>query len=233
MAKTADGLRVLIVDDEKSVRRFLKASLRSQGYRIFEAATGRSALESLTKDRPDLVILDLGLPDQDGVLVTREIRSRSQIPIIIVSVREQESDKIAALDSGADDYLSKPFSAGELSARLRAVIRRWLPQNDGPVFKTRELRFDIVKRQVKVREQLIRLTPTEFDVLKLLVLKAGKVVTHKQFFQEVWNKDESLEKIDHLLRVTISNLRNKLELNPAQPAYVLTEAGIGYRLSME
>ncbi len=230
MAKN-NGLRILVVDDEKSVRRFLKAALGSQGYRIFEAQDGQAALDALNVALPDVIFLDLGLPDRDGVKITQEIRQRSQIPIIIISVREQEEDKIAALDAGADDYLTKPFTVGELLARLRAVMRRLMPGND-QVFKTGELMFDLGKRTVKVQNQLIRLTPTEFEVLKILVLKAGKVVTHKQLFQEIWNEDENREKIDHLLRVTISTLRSKIEPDPARPSYVLTEPCIGYRLSM-
>ena len=231
MTKPNNGLRVLVVDDEKSIRRFLKTALSSQGYRFFEAATGQSAFESLSSARPDVVILDPGLPDQGGVRMIQTIRKHSQIPIMIVSVRDQEADKIAALDAGADDYLTKPFTAGELLARMRAVIRRLMPQ--GQIFKTHELTFDMEKRIVKVQEKAVRLTPIEFEVLKILVLSAGKVVPHKQLFQQVWNKDKNLGRIDHLLRVTISNLRSKIEPYPSHPLYVLTEPGIGYRLTVD
>jgi two-component system KDP operon response regulator KdpE len=230
MSKTENTLRALVVDDEKAIRRFLKATLESHGYIVFEAAEGREALEMAVSCHPDVILLDLGLPDIEGLQVTREIRKRSQTPIIILSVRDQEADKIAALDAGADDYLTKPFGAGELLARLRAVLRRLLPQEEDPVFKTGKLSVDFSTRNVRLKDQPVKLTPTEYDVLKVLVLKAGKVVTHHQLLQEVWNKTEDLEGVAHLLRVTISNLRGKLEPDPDRPTYILTEPGIGYRL---
>ena len=233
MTKSEAALRILIVDDEKSIRRFLRTTLLARGFQVFEAATGQEALENSVSDHPDALILDLGLPDIDGIEVTREIRKRSQIPIVILSVREQESDKIAALDAGADDYLTKPFSSGELLARLRAVMRRLLPQEEDSVFKIGKLLVDLSKRVISIKDQPVKLTPTEYDVLKLLVLGVGKVLTHKQILQEVWNKSEDLEGVAHLLRVTISNLRNKIEPNPDRPTYILTEPGIGYRLRSE
>jgi two-component system KDP operon response regulator KdpE len=226
-------MRILIVDDEKTIRRFLKATLISHGYNVFEAANGKEALEYSVSSHPDAIILDLGLPDMDGIEVTRQIRKRAKTPIIILSVRENEADKIAALDAGADDYLTKPFNAGEMLARLRAVMRRLLPQNERSVFKVGKLSIDIANHNVEVKARQIHLTPTEYDLLKVLVLNAGKIMTHGQILKEIWNKDEGFEEASHLLRVTISNLRNKIESNPDRPDYILTEPGIGYRLSSE
>ena len=227
------GMRILIVDDEKTVRRFLKATLISHGYNVFEAVNGAGALEVSVSAHPDAIILDLGLPDMDGIEVTRKIRERVKTPIIILSVRENEADKIAALDAGADDYLTKPFNAGEMLARLRAVMRRLLPQNEQAIFKVGKLSIDITNHSVEVKAKPVRLTPTEYDLLKVLVLNAGKIVTHGQILKEIWNKNEDYEEALHLLRVTISNLRNKIEANPDRPDYILTEPGIGYRLSSE
>jgi len=227
------NLRILVVDDEKAIRRFLRASLSSHGYNVFESATGREALERSVSLHPDAIILDLALPDIDGIEVVREIRKRSKMPVIILSVREEAVDKVAALDAGADDYLTKPFSTRELLARLRAVMRRLLPSNKEEVFRVGKLSIDITNHQVKVNEKEADLTPTEYDILKLLILSAGKVLTHRQILHEVWNKSEDLEGVLHLLRVTISNLRGKIEPNPDQPNYILTEPGIGYRLRSE
>ena len=226
-------MRILIVDDEKTIRRFLKATLVSHGYNVFEATNAKEALEYSVSSHPDAIILDLGLPDMDGIEVTRQIRKRAKTPIIILSVRENESDKIAALDAGADDYLTKPFNAGEMLARLRAVMRRLLPQNERSVFKVGKLSIDISNHNVEVKARQIHLTPTEYDLLKVLVLNAGKIMTHGQILKEIWNKNEGFEEASHLLRVTISNLRNKIESNPDRPDYILTEPGIGYRLSSE
>lgn len=225
-----NSLRVLVVDDEKSIRRFLRAALSSHGYQIFECENGNEAMDALAVFHPDMVILDLGLPDKDGIEVMKAIRKRTQIPIIILSVREQEQDKIAALNEGADDYLTKPFSPGELIARMRVVMRRLTPQDKEPVFKAGQLCVDLGNRVVQVKNQPIHLTPTEYEILKIMVLSAGKVVTHRQLLNEVWNKSEDLEGVGHLLRVTISNLRGKIESNPNRPSYLLTETGVGYRL---
>ena len=226
-------MRILIVDDEKTIRRFLKATLVSHGYNVFEAVNAKEALEYSVSSHPDAIILDLGLPDMDGIEVTRQIRKRAKTPIIILSVRENEADKIAALDAGADDYLTKPFNAGEMLARLRAVMRRLLPQDERSVFKVGKLSIDISNHSVKVKGRETHLTPTEYDVLKALVLNAGKIMTHGKILKEIWNKNEDFEEALHLLRVTISNLRNKIESNPDRPAYILTEPGVGYRLSSE
>ena len=224
------NLRILVVDDEKSIRRFLRASLSAYGYNIFESATGMDALKESVSTHPDVIILDLGLPDIGGIEVIRKIRNRAKTPIIVLSVREEASDKIAALDAGADDYLTKPFSAEELSARLRAVMRRLLPLEKKEVFKTGKLLIDITKHRVEVDGSRVDLTPTEYDVLKLLILNESKILTHRQILREIWNKSENLEGVLHLLRVTISNLRSKLEPNPDRPTYIVTEPGIGYRL---
>jgi two-component system, OmpR family, KDP operon response regulator KdpE len=223
------GVRVLVVDDERSIRRFLKASLGSQ-FVIFEATTGEEALTAAAANRPDVIILDLGLPDIDGVEVTRRLREWTQIPIIVVSVREQEKDKIAALDAGADDYLTKPFSVGELMARLRSALRRSAQAETDPVFKTGNLVVDLNQREVLVNGQPISLTPTEYDLLRTFVKHAGKVLTHDQLLRAVWGT--AYESETHMLQVNISNLRRKIEPNPVRPSYLITEPGVGYRLKI-
>lgn len=224
------GLRVLVVDDEMPIRKFLRASLTAHGYQVFEAATGRDALSAVIAHRPDLMILDLGLPDIEGLEVARQLREWSQIPIIILSVREHESEKIAALDAGADDYLTKPFGIGELLARMRVASRR-LVSSEKPVFTSGELCVDLARRVVTVAGQEIQLTPTEYDLLRMLVSNAGKVITHRQLLRQVWGVGYESEA--HLLRVNISNLRRKIEKDPTRPRYVVTEPGVGYRLRDE
>lgn len=223
-------VKALVVDDEKSIRRFLIAALSGYGYSVSGAENARQGIDLFFFLHPDILILDLGLPDKDGVEVIREIRQQASTPIIILSVREDEADKIAALDAGADDYLTKPFHIGELLARLRAVLRRVNSWEENGEFRCGDLFVDLAKRLVQVKGVAVHLTPTEYDILRLLVRNAGKVVTHRQILREVWNKDGQFEGIDHLLRVTISNLRNKIELCPEQPAFILTEPGVGYRL---
>lgn len=228
--KNDPSIRVLVVDDEPSIRRFLKASLSSHGYTVFQAENGKEALLELSSCRPDVIVLDLGLPDMDGIEVTRSIREHSSVPVIILSVRDNEKDKVAALDMGADDYLTKPFNEEEMLARLRAVLRRLRSSSEEPVFRSGLLSVDLSKREVSVNATSVSLTPTEYDVLKILVLNAGKVVTRRQIYSGIWNKDENCEGISHLLRVTISNLRAKLESKPHIPALIMTEPGVGYRL---
>jgi two-component system KDP operon response regulator KdpE len=225
---TEDGLRVLVVDDERAIRRYLHAALNAQGYTVHEATSGQEALNAVVADRPDLIILDLGLPDIDGVEVTRRLREWTQIPILILSVREQESDKIAALDAGADDYLTKPFSSGELMARMRVALRRTMQATSEPVYQIDDLRVDLAHRQVMVAGEEIPLTPTEYDLLRLFVQNAGKVLTHHQILRQVWGSGYESEA--HLLRVNMSNLRRKIEPDPTRPHYILTEPGVGYRL---
>jgi len=224
-------LRVLVVDDERAIRRFLRTSLAAKGYVVFEATNGAEALESVVRDRPDVVILDLGLPDMDGTQVTARLREWSRLPIIILSVRDQEADKIAALDAGADDYLTKPFGVGELMARMRVILRRIAHPESQPVFATRDLVVDLARRLVRVRGEEVQLTPTEYDLLRALVTHAGKVLTHQQLLRQVWGLGYEGE--SHLLRVNISNLRHKIERNSARPEYIITEPGVGYRLRIE
>jgi two-component system KDP operon response regulator KdpE len=225
------GLRILVVDDEVAIRRFLRASLSAQGHRVFEADGGHEAIQGVVAHRPDLLVLDLGLPDMDGIDVVRQLREWTHIPVIILSVRDHEADKIAALDAGADDYLTKPFSAGELMARIRVAIRRTLPVNDEPIFTNGDLSVDLARRLVRFAGQVVQLTPTEYDLLRVLINHAGKVVTHRQLLREVWGG--VYEEESHLLRVHISNLRSKLEAEPARPRYILTEPGVGYRLHLD
>jgi two-component system, OmpR family, KDP operon response regulator KdpE len=222
------GPRVMVVDDEQAIRRFMRVALTSQGYSVFEAGTGLEALSTAAGYKPDVIILDLGLPDMDGVDVIRLFRQWTKIPIIILSVRNSETDKIAALDAGADDYLTKPFSVGELLARLRASLRRVSTPSSEPVFTTGDLTVDLPKRTVTVAERDVQLTPTEYNLLKILVMHAGKVLTHHQLLREVWGN--GYEQEFHILHVNISNLRHKIENDPGRPKFVITEPGVGYRL---
>jgi len=223
------GLNILVVDDEPAIRRFLRTSLSAYGHTIEEAPGGEDALKIVAVGHPDLVILDLGLPDMDGVEVTRRLREWTKIPIIILSVREHEDDKIAALDAGADDYLTKPFGIGELMARIRVAVRRSVQPEEEPIFQTGDLTVDMAHRTVSVRGEPITLTPTEYDILRTLVNHAGKVLTHRQLLRAVWGA--AYESETHLLRVNVSNLRHKLEADASRPAYILTEPGVGYRLN--
>jgi two-component system, OmpR family, KDP operon response regulator KdpE len=232
MAEQAN-LRILVVDDEKSIRSLLKNSLSGYGYSVFEAARGKEALIGSVETHPDAIILDLGLPDMDGKEIIARIRKRTKVPIIILSVRDEPLEKIAALDAGADDYLTKPFSVGELLARLKAVMRRLLPAGNEKILSFGKLTVDITNRQVTLVDKEINLSPTEYDILKLLIFNSGKVITHKQILREVWDKTEDYEGILHLLRVTMSNLRSKIEPNPDRPTFILTEPGVGYRLRPE
>ena len=222
------NLRVLVVDDEPAIRRFLRASLTAHGNEVFEATTGEQALSAVVAHRPDLIILDLGLPDIEGIEVTRRLREWTRIPIIILSVREHETDKIAALDAGADDYLTKPFGIGELLARMRTAMRHAVQPVGQSVFTTGELTMDVGRRIVNVADREVQLTPTEYDLLRVLVMNAGKVLTHHQLLREVWGV--AYENEMHMLRVNVSNLRRKIESDPTRPRYIITEPGVGYRL---
>jgi two-component system KDP operon response regulator KdpE len=227
---TDTNQRILVVDDETSIRRYLRAALTAQGFTVHEAADGEEALSAVLAHRPDMIILDLGLPDMDGIEVTRRLREWSQTPIIILSVREAEQDKIAALDAGADDYLTKPFGTGELLARMRVVQRRQIANaKNEPVFQSGRLKVDFSSRLVSVDEKEVQLTPTEYDLLRVLVTHAGKVITHRQLLRQVWG--DGYEDM-HILRVNISNLRGKLEPDPSRPTYIHTEPGVGYRLKV-
>ncbi|MCL4876385.1 MAG: response regulator [Anaerolineae bacterium] len=225
------GAKVLIVDDERAIRRYLRTSLGVQGYQISEASTGEEAIFVAAQHIPDIIILDLGLPDMTGVEVTRRLREWTQTPILILSVQDKEEDKIAALDAGADDYVTKPFGIGELMARMRVAVRHSMPKPGESIFRTGQLEIDLSNRRVRVSGQEVQLTPTEYDLLRILVNHAGKVLTHGQLLKEVRGigyQDET-----HLLRVHMSNLRRKLEPDPNRPQYILTEPGVGYRLSAE
>ncbi len=224
---TDPALRILVVDDERAIRRFLKVSLGSL-HSVFEASNGEEALQAAVTEHPDLIILDLGLPDMDGAEVTRRLRDWTKIPIIIVSVRDREDDKIAALDAGADDYLTKPFGIGELMARIRAAMRRSVQTENNPVFQLNDLIVDMANRTVSIRGKSVTLTPTEYDILCALVHYSGRVLTHHQLLIKVWG--DAYEKEFHLLRVNVSNLRRKIEEDASRPQYILTEPGVGYRL---
>jgi two-component system KDP operon response regulator KdpE len=225
------GEKILVVDDEKAIRRFLDVSLTSQGYDVIEAASGSEALSMVDTQHPDLIILDLVLPDINGVEITRQLRQWTQVPIIIQSVRGSESDKIAALDAGADDYLTKPYGTGELLARIRVAWRHKSHPFEESVFVNRALSVDLSNRKVVVSEQEVQLTPTEYDILKAFINHAGRVITHRQLLQTVWGEQYGSEL--HMLHVNISNLRRKIELDPARPGYIITEPGVGYRLRTE
>jgi two-component system KDP operon response regulator KdpE len=222
---------VLIVDDEQAIRRFLRVALTTEGYSVIEAANGQTAVSIVASEKPDVVVLDLGLPDLDGVEVTRLLRKSSRVPIIILSVRGSEKDKIEALDSGADDYLTKPFSTGELLARLRASLRRVNQRSDEPIFEAGDLLVDLNRRLVTLSGKEVQLTPNEFNLLQVLVAHAGMVLTHHQLLKEVWGPAYEAEL--HMLHVNISNLRRKIEPYPARPIHIITEAGVGYRLRNE
>lgn len=228
---TESAVRVLVVDDEPAIRRFLHASLTAHGFEVFETGSGEGALSDVVADRPDLILLDLGLQDLDGVEVTRLLREWTSIPIIVVSVRGQESDKIAALDAGADDYVTKPFGMGELLARMRVALRRGAAASPEPVFTVGDLAVDLPRHEVRLAGRPVQLTPTEYDLLRALVAHAGKVLTHRQLLREVWGPGYAEE--IHMLRVNISNLRRKIEPDATRPCYIHTEPGVGYRLRVD
>jgi two-component system, OmpR family, KDP operon response regulator KdpE len=223
--------RILVVEDEPRIRRFLRASLITHEYQVFEAATGSAALAQATAIKPDVIILDLGLPDMEGEELIRQIREWSDLPIIVLSVRAREQDKIGALDAGADDYLTKPFAVGELIARVRVALRHSPQPNGDPIFQFEELQVDQVRRLVTVSGREIKLTPTEYSLLRFLVQHAGKVVTHEQLLREL--RGSPLLNESHYIRVFVGQLRHKIEPDPARPRYILTEPGVGYRLRVD
>ncbi len=224
-----DGPLVLVIDDEVQIRRLLKISLETNGYRVHETARGQDGLAEAARLRPDLVVLDLGLPDLDGLEVLRRLREWSQVPVVVLSVRASEEEKIALLDAGADDYLTKPFGVGELLARLRTAARHSQPIGETPVIVIGPLRVDLEKRRVWRDETPVALSNTEYALLRLFVKHAGKVLTHSQILREVWGPGYAEEV--HYLRVYVANLRKKIESDPGNPTLLQTEPGVGYRLA--
>jgi two-component system KDP operon response regulator KdpE len=225
---------VVLVEDEPQIRRFLRATLTGQGYRLFEATTGATGIIEVGSRQPDVVIIDLGLPDIDGIEVIRRLREWTAVPIIVLSARGQERDKVTALDAGADDYVSKPFGAGELLARIRVALRHTAGASheaDEAAFKVGELRVDLLRRHVAVGPAEVRLTPIEYKLLTTLIRHAGKVVTHQQLLREVWGPTHTDQA--HYVRIYMAHLRHKLEAEPARPRYLLTEPGVGYRLAVD
>ena len=225
---------VVLIEDEPQIRRFLRATLTGQGYRLFEAATGADGLVEVGSRQPDVIIIDLGLPDMDGVDVIRRLREWTAVPIIVLSARGQERDKVTALDAGADDYVSKPFGASELVARIRVALRHAASASheaDEAAFKVGELQVDRLRRHVSLGGTEVRLTPTEYKLLTTLIRHAGKVVTHQQLLREVWGPAHTDQA--HYVRIYMAHLRHKLEAEPARPRYLLTEPGVGYRLAAD
>ncbi len=228
MSKEDNLSRILIVDDELAIQRFLHTALDTGEFILHQAENGHAALAAAVATRPDIILLDLGLPDMDGFEVIKRIREWSQVPIIVLSVRDREDDKVKALDEGADDYLSKPFGVAELRARIRGALRRSVQLAPEPVYKVDDLEVDLCRRKVIVRGEEVQLTPTEYDLLRLLVTHAGKVLTHGQILKQIWGVGYIEQ--PHVLRVNISNLRRKIESNASRPQYIITEPGVGYRL---
>jgi len=221
----------LIIDDELQIRRLLRVNLEANGYRVVEAATGQEGITQAAQWQPEVVVLDLGLPDMDGVTVLTRLREWSRVPVIVLSVRDREEDKVAALDNGADDYVTKPFSTAELLARLRVAQRHAQPGAEVSHFRTGRLEVDLTARVVKLNDREVRLTATEYSLLRLFIQHAGKVLTHRHILQEVWGPN-ALDQT-HYLRVYIAHLREKLEIEPSKPRLILTEPGVGYRLVEE
>jgi two-component system KDP operon response regulator KdpE len=230
----SDKTTILVIEDEEPLTRFLRATLRSQDYRVIDAATGEAGLRCAASERPDLILLDLGLPDVDGIEVTRRLREWTATPVIVVSARGRERDKVAALDAGADDYLTKPVGVGELLARVRVIGRRLASvraDTGQSVFEVGDLRVDLARHEVTVGGERVHLTPNEIKLLTLLAKNAGRVMTHRSLLTAVWGPGSETE--GHYLRVYMNQLRQKVEADPARPRYLRTEPGVGYRLEME
>jgi len=225
---------ILVIEDEPPIQKFLRITLGTQDYRIIEAVTGEQGLRHAATAQPDLIILDLGLPDMDGVVVTKRLREWTSTPIIVVSARGKEQDKVVALDAGADDYLTKPFGVAELLARVRVVLRHLAaadPATGEPVFTVGDLHVDLSRREITVGGKQVHLTPNEFKLLSVLIKNAGRVMTHRQLLRDIWGPGSAEE--SHYLRVYMNQLRQKLESDAARPKYLLTEIGVGYRLVSE
>ena len=225
---------ILLIEDEPQMRRFLRVTLQAHGYQLIESATGQDGLIQVATRNPDVVLLDLGLPDIDGLEVTRRLREWSKVPLIVISAREQEEDKVRALDAGADDYLTKPFGAGELLARIRVSLRHMAMQHTGteePVFVLDNLKVDLAKRQVMLDNREVHLTPIEYRLLAILIKHAGKVITHTHLLKEVWGTAYADQ--THYLRIYMAQLRHKLEADPARPRFLINEPGVGYRLKTD
>ncbi|HEY1503562.1 MAG TPA: response regulator transcription factor [Stellaceae bacterium] len=223
-------VRILVIDDEPAIRRLLKTSLSAEGYEVEEAATGEAGWVQFNKVKPDLVLLDLGLPDIDGRDVIKRVRAAGLVPVIVLSIRSDERGKVEALDLGADDYVAKPVGMDELNARVRAALRHRLQQEGAePIFKSGDLAVDLVRRNVTVKGQEVKLSPKEYDLLRLLVMHAGKVLTHQHIMREVWGAATDVQ----YLRIYIRQLRHKIEADSERPALILTESGVGYRLKVD
>jgi two-component system KDP operon response regulator KdpE len=222
------NVKVLVIDDEVQIRNLLKVALSGYGYEVKEAANGEEGIKYALNFKPDIIILDLGLPDIDGIEIIKKIREWSSTPIIVLSVRERENDKIMALDSGADDYVTKPFGMEELLARIRTALRHRTLVSPQISVELDDLKIDLASRKVTVEGKEVKLTPTEFEILKILALNTGKVVTHKQLLKEVWGP--MYENEVHYLRIYIGQIRKKIEIDPSRPRHLITEPGVGYRL---
>ena len=222
------GVRILVIDDEKQIIKFLRVSLGAHGFEIDEAVTGADGIARAAAGKPDVIIIDLGLPDMDGKTVVKTIREWSTTPIIVLSAREQEKEKVEAFDAGADDYVTKPFGIGELIARIRVAIRHSVTSENDPLLTCGKLAVDLNLHKVTMEGREVKLTPTEFAIIKLLAQHQGKVLTQKQLLKAVWGNEYTED--THYVRIYIGQLRRKIEQNPTQPQYIITESGIGYRL---
>jgi two-component system, OmpR family, KDP operon response regulator KdpE len=225
---TSSGAKILVIDDEPQIQKLLRVTLQAHGFEIDAASSGEEGILKTTMVRPDLIVLDLGLPDIPGMEVLHRIREWTQIPIVVLTAKDREEDKITALDSGADDYVTKPFGMGELVARIRVALRHNTKSQDEPILDFGRLVIDLTGRTVELDGKKIKLTPTEYELLKILATNAGRVMTHKQLLQQVWGGHQ-YNTDSHYLRVYIGHLRKKIETDPARPKFIITESGIGYR----
>lgn len=222
------GKRILVIDDEPQIQRFLKVSLSVHGYEVSEAGNSKEGLKKITQIKPDLIILDLGLPDLDGIDVLTRIRESSKVPVIVLTAREHENDKILAFDLGADDYVTKPFGMGELLARIRNALRHSGDVGDEEILRFGTITIDLEEREVRVNDNQVKLTPTEYQLLTILGQNRGKIVTHHQLLSMIWGAD--MEENSHYLRIYVGQLRKKLEEDPSEPVHIINEPGVGYKL---